>query len=45
MVGTIRYMSPERLAGDEYGAPGDVWSLGVLLLEMHTRCVCVPSCS
>ncbi|CAN0357034.1 unnamed protein product, partial [Discosporangium mesarthrocarpum] len=37
MVGTIRYMSPERLAGAGYGGPADVWSLGVLLLEMSTR--------
>ncbi|CAM9761435.1 unnamed protein product [Ectocarpus sp. 12 AP-2014] len=37
MVGTIRYMSPERLAGDGYGVAADVWSLGVLLLEMAAR--------
>jgi serine/threonine protein kinase len=34
-----RYMSPERLAGEGYGAPGDIWSLGILLLEMATRFV------
>jgi serine/threonine protein kinase len=32
-------MSPERLAGEGYGAPGDIWSLGILLLEMATRFV------
>ncbi|CAM9889145.1 unnamed protein product [Chrysoparadoxa australica] len=37
MVGTIRYMSPERLAGTGYGAPSDVWSFGVVLLEMAMR--------
>jgi serine/threonine protein kinase len=37
-----RYMSPERLAGEGYGAPGDIWSLGILLLEMATRCVATP---
>ena len=30
-VGTVTYMSPERLAGDKYGAPADVWGLGVTL--------------
>ena len=29
--GTVTYMSPERLAGDKYGAPADVWGLGVTL--------------
>lgn len=37
MVGTIRYMSPERLAGKGYGVAADVWSLGVVLLEMAAR--------
>ncbi len=32
-----RYMSPERLAGQPYGPPGDIWSFGILLLEMATR--------
>lgn len=36
-TGTSRYMSPERLAGEPYGAPGDIWSLGVVLLELATR--------
>ena len=37
MIGTIRYMSPERLAGAGYGVAADVWSLGVVLLEMAAR--------
>lgn len=37
MVGTIRYMSPERLAGKGYGVAADVWSLGIVLLEMAAR--------
>eukprot|EP01084_Bolivina_argentea_P305754 528223_1 len=37
MVGTIRYMSPERLAGQPYGSPGDIWSFGIFMLEMATR--------
>ena len=37
MVGTIRYMSPERLAGAGYGVAADVWSLGVVLIEMAAR--------
>ena len=37
MVGTIRYMSPERLAGAGYGVAADVWSLGLVLLEMAAR--------
>ena len=32
-VGSTAYMSPERLKGDEYGYPSDVWSIGVLLIE------------
>lgn len=37
MIGTIRYMSPERLAGTGYGVAADVWSMGVVLLEMAAR--------
>ena len=28
-MGTVTYMSPERIAGGEYGTPADVWSLGL----------------
>lgn len=31
-VGTVTYMSPERLNGDEYSYSSDVWSLGMMLL-------------
>jgi len=33
LIGTWRYMSPERLKGKPYGTPSDVWSLGLVLLE------------
>ena len=33
LIGTTRYMSPERLRGKPYGSPSDVWSLGLVLLE------------
>lgn len=36
VVGTLRYMPPERIRGREAGAPGDLWSLGVTLMEMAT---------
>ncbi|CAM9154766.1 unnamed protein product [Ectocarpus sp. 13 AM-2016] len=31
-VGTITYMSPERINGDEYSYSADVWSLGMMML-------------
>ena len=31
--GTTQYMSPERLAGDNYSFVSDVWSVGVVVLE------------
>lgn len=35
-VGTMNYMSPERMEGESYGFAGDVWSLGVMLIEIVT---------
>jgi len=32
-VGTVGYMSPERLKGEAYTNNTDIWSLGLLLLE------------
>ncbi|KAK9857626.1 hypothetical protein WJX84_005358 [Apatococcus fuscideae] len=32
-VGTVTYMSPERIKGDAYGFASDSWSLGLSLLE------------
>jgi serine/threonine protein kinase len=36
-IGTFRYMSPERLRGEDYGPAADIWSLGLVLLELATR--------
>ena len=35
-VGTLTYMSPERMEGDKYGFEGDIWSLGIMLIETIT---------
>lgn len=35
-VGTSTYMSPERIQGDVYSIKGDVWSLGLMLIELST---------
>lgn len=35
-VGTSTYMSPERIQGDVYSIKGDVWSLGLMLIELAT---------
>lgn len=35
-VGTMTYMSPERMEGQQYDYAGDVWSLGVMLIEVVT---------
>ncbi len=32
-VGTVSYMSPERLRGESYFSDTDIWSLGLLLVE------------
>lgn len=35
-VGTSTYMSPERIQGAAYSVKGDVWSLGLMLVELAT---------
>lgn len=37
VVGTLCYLPPERLQGVEAGPPGDLWSLGVTLIELATN--------
>ena len=32
-VGTVTYMSPERISGEKYGPDSDIWSLGLSLVE------------
>jgi tRNA A-37 threonylcarbamoyl transferase component Bud32 len=36
LVGTIEYMSPEQVAGDEVNRSWDVWALSVVTFEMLT---------
>ena len=36
VVGTTKYMALERLRGNEYSKPSDVWSFGLILLECVT---------
>lgn len=31
-VGTVTFMSPERINGDSYSTPSDVWSLGLTIM-------------
>jgi len=33
-VGTVTYMSPERITGRSYSFDSDIWSLGLTILEM-----------
>lgn len=40
--GTVTYMSPEQAAGRHPGAPGDVYSLGLVLLECLTGAKAFP---
>lgn len=34
MKGTLPYMAPEVFLGESYGAPCDIWSMGVLIAEV-----------
>jgi serine/threonine protein kinase len=36
-VGSYRYMSPERLLGERYNASADIWSVGVMLVQLWTK--------
>lgn len=33
-VGTTCYMSPERLSGEPYSYPADIWAFGLIMLEL-----------
>eukprot|EP00003_Mantamonas_plastica_P030918 TRINITY_DN7826_c0_g2_i2.p1 TRINITY_DN7826_c0_g2~~TRINITY_DN7826_c0_g2_i2.p1 ORF type:complete len:600 (-),score=156.89 TRINITY_DN7826_c0_g2_i2:37-1836(-) len=35
-VGTVTYMSPERIRGQEYSYDSDMWSLGLMVIELAT---------
>lgn len=35
-LGTVTYMSPERINGQPYSSPADIWALGLTLLECAT---------
>lgn len=43
-IGTLFYMSPERLANQSYTTTADVWALGVILLEMVMLCYPFKEC-
>ncbi|EDV22347.1 uncharacterized protein TRIADDRAFT_28738, partial [Trichoplax adhaerens] len=36
MVGTVAFMAPEVLRGENYGRSSDVWSLGCVMIQMLT---------
>jgi eukaryotic-like serine/threonine-protein kinase len=40
--GTVHYMSPEQAAGRQSGTPGDIYSLGLVLLECLTGAKAFP---
>ena len=36
IVGTFKYMSPERILAEKYSYSSDVWSMGLVLIELAT---------
>jgi len=34
LAGTMQYMAPEVFAGEKYGKPCDIWSVGVICLDL-----------
>ena len=36
LLGTIAFMAPETLRGENYGRSCDVWSVGCVIIEMLT---------
>mmetsp|Transcript_1563 Transcript_1563/g.3336 ORF Transcript_1563/g.3336 Transcript_1563/m.3336 type:complete len:342 (-) Transcript_1563:838-1863(-) len=43
-VGTRNYMSPERISGKKYSYSGDIWSLGLMLIQMAMGRFPYPDC-
>ena len=43
VVGTLRYLAPERLAGEPATPATDVWGLGTVLYEMLTAVAAFPA--
>lgn len=43
VIGTLRYLAPERLAGDTATAATDVWGVGAVLYEMLAGTPAYPS--
>lgn len=33
-IGTMYYMSPERMDGEKYSHQSDIWALGIILIEL-----------
>ena len=42
VTGTVAYLSPEQARGEEVGAPSDVYSLGLVLLQCFTGRLAFP---
>mmetsp|Transcript_909 Transcript_909/g.1500 ORF Transcript_909/g.1500 Transcript_909/m.1500 type:complete len:895 (+) Transcript_909:151-2835(+) len=42
-VGTMCYMAPERIRNEQYGFPGDIWSVGMTILAVLRGCMPLSS--
>jgi serine/threonine protein kinase len=38
LMGTLAYMSPEQVSGEEVDARGDIFALGIMIVEALTGC-------